>query len=159
MKRLLRVLALIGLLGLLAACNAPGSTPSTDAGSSATSADKVTEAFVSDGENDKESYPLDEDLMPPPKDQTAIAEVTANEVDYSCTTDADCTIKDIGNCCGYYPACVNIDSPTFPEQVKARCQETGTSGVCGFPSLVGCRCTQGRCEGVSGASASGIRID
>ena len=159
MKQILRVLALIGLLGVLAACNAPGNTPSTDAGSSATSTDEITEAFASDEDEGDESYFLDEDLMPPAKDQAAAAEVAANEVDYSCTTDADCTIKDIGNCCGYYPACVNVDSPTFPEQVKARCQETGTSGVCGFPSLVGCRCTQGRCEGVSGASASGIRID
>lgn len=71
-------------------------------------------------------------------------------VDYSCTTDADCRIKDVGNCCGHYPACVNADSPTFPEQVKADCAARGLSGICGFPELSGCQCIAGRCEGISG---------
>ena len=70
-------------------------------------------------------------------------------VDYACTTDADCAIKDVGNCCGYYPACVNSDSPTFPEQVKAQCAERGMSSICGFPALSGCQCVDNRCEGVS----------
>ena len=71
------------------------------------------------------------------------------EVDYSCSTDAQCTIKDIGNCCGAYPACVNRDSPTFPEQVQAACAAQGLSGVCGFPAINGCRCIEQRCEGVT----------
>ncbi len=75
---------------------------------------------------------------------------TAGTVDYSCRTDADCTIKDVGNCCGYYPACVNVDSPTFPEQVKADCDASGRVGVCGFPSITGCQCVDGRCEGIQG---------
>ena len=71
-------------------------------------------------------------------------------VDYSCRTDADCTIKNVGNCCGYYPACVNVDSPTFPEQVQAECAASGLSSICGFPSLTGCQCVDTRCEGVTG---------
>ena len=67
-------------------------------------------------------------------------------VDYSCSTDAECTVKNVGNCCGYYPACVNVDSPTFPDQVKAECQRTGTSSICGFPDIQGCQCVAGRCE-------------
>lgn len=81
-------------------------------------------------------------------------------VDYSCSTDADCAIKDVGNCCGTYPACVNSDSPTFPEQVKAQCAESGMSSICGFPVLSGCQCVDNRCEGVSdGQGAPAGRID
>lgn len=72
-------------------------------------------------------------------------------VDYSCTTDADCAVKDIGNCCGYHPACVNVDSPTFPEQVKADCAKNDTMSVCGFRELSGCQCVDGRCQGIEGA--------
>lgn len=79
-------------------------------------------------------------------------------VDYTCTTDADCRIKDIGNCCGYYPACVNADSPTFPEQVKADCAARGLSGICGFPELSGCQCIEGRCEGRNGPGPGGRDI-
>jgi hypothetical protein len=68
-------------------------------------------------------------------------------VDRSCDTDADCAIKDVGSCCGYAPACVNKDSPTFPEQVQARCAKDGRMGICGFPAISGCKCTAGQCEG------------
>ena len=94
------------------------------------------------------------DVTPAPPSEVGaskiVADKTAGAVDYSCNTDADCTIKDIGNCCGYYPACVNVDSPTFPEQVKADCAASGRVGVCGFPSISGCQCVDGRCEGIQG---------
>jgi hypothetical protein len=67
-------------------------------------------------------------------------------VDYSCTVDADCAVKNVGNCCGYYPACVNRDSPTFPEQVRERCEAEGMMGVCGFPEITACQCVDNRCE-------------
>lgn len=79
------------------------------------------------------------------------AEVTARPdaigiVDYSCHADADCAVKNIGNCCGYSPACVNKDSATFPEQVKAQCQREGVMAICGFREIAACTCNQGRCE-------------
>jgi hypothetical protein len=67
-------------------------------------------------------------------------------VDYTCTTDADCAVKDVGNCCGYYPACVNANSPTFPEQVKAECAKNDMQSVCGFRDIAGCQCVEGRCS-------------
>lgn len=70
-------------------------------------------------------------------------------VDYSCKTDADCSIKDVGNCCGSYPACVNKDSATDPAGVMAQCKADGMSSVCGFPSISSCQCVQGRCSGSS----------
>ncbi len=80
----------------------------------------------------------------------AKADQAVGEVDYSCTTDADCEVKNVGNCCGYYPACVNRDSPTFPEQVRAACEREGRMAVCGFPSISGCVCRNRRCEALTG---------
>jgi len=70
-------------------------------------------------------------------------------VDRSCETDADCTVKNVGNCCGEYPACVNVDSPTDPEGVQAACARSGMASVCGFPAISSCQCVQGTCQGDS----------
>ena len=76
-------------------------------------------------------------------------------VDYSCRSDADCAVKDIGNCCGAYPTCVNRDSPTFPEQVRAECAKNHMASVCGFPVVQGCSCVEGRCSNRTDAAPSG----
>jgi hypothetical protein len=79
----------------------------------------------------------------------------ADQVDYSCRVDSDCAVKDVGNCCGAYPACVNTNSPTFPERVAAECQRQGMSSVCGFPDIAGCACVEGRCESDGSAAGTG----
>lgn len=92
----------------------------------------------------------------PPPDMATRAPaglLTKDSVDYSCRTSADCEVKDVGNCCGYYPACVNTDSPTFPEQVKADCAKDGMSSICGFPSISSCDCIEGRCAAINGPNA------
>lgn len=68
-------------------------------------------------------------------------------IDYSCQVDADCVIKDVGNCCGSYPMCVNKAAKTNPKLVQEYCAQKGLAGVCGFPSLSGCHCIATRCEG------------
>mgnify|MGYP005755763433 FL=1 len=70
--------------------------------------------------------------------------------DRSCRTDADCAVRNIGNCCGYFPACVNAQAPTFPEQVKAACEAQGLSSICGFQDITACACIEGRCEAAPG---------
>jgi hypothetical protein len=77
---------------------------------------------------------------------------SAETVDRSCKTDAECEVKNVGNCCGYYPACVNRASATFPDRVKAECAKKGTMGVCGFPDIKGCSCVEGRCADATGGS-------
>ncbi|GAB3730013.1 hypothetical protein GCM10028794_04930 [Silanimonas algicola] len=79
------------------------------------------------------------------------------EVDYSCTTDADCAVKDVGSCCGYSPACVNANSPTFPEQVKAECAKNDMQSICGFRDIAGCVCVEGRCEAGPATSGEAVR--
>lgn len=81
----------------------------------------------------------------------AQADAPPGEVDASCRVDADCAVKDVGNCCGYYPACVNKASPTFPERVRAACAKSGMAGICGFPDIQGCACVAGRCTDAANA--------
>ena len=80
-----------------------------------------------------------------------------NGVNYACRTDTDCEVKDIGNCCGSYPACVNKDSPTFADQVKAQCASEGQMSVCGYEDVTGCSCIEGRCTNITGV-ASGASL-
>ena len=70
--------------------------------------------------------------------------------DLSCKVADDCAVKNVGNCCGYFPACVNKDSAVDPDAVRAECERTGTSSVCGFQDIQACDCAQGQCRAVSG---------
>ncbi len=78
----------------------------------------------------------------------------AAAVDYACRTHADCAVKDVGNCCGAMPACVNKDSPTDPQAVQAQCAARGMMGVCGFTEITACQCVDNRCT----AAPSSTRI-
>lgn len=69
-------------------------------------------------------------------------------LDYACRTASDCTIKNVGNCCGQEPRCVNVNSPTDPAAVQAQCAKEGRASICGFQPIQGCECRAGRCEGV-----------
>jgi len=77
----------------------------------------------------------------------------AGSVDYGCKNSADCAVKNVGNCCGAQPACVNKDSPTDPAAVQAQCQARGMMGVCGFQEISACQCVSGRCAADTSADA------
>lgn len=129
---LLRLLPTLVLATLLAACAAPGTAPANGA----------APAPDTDGAGaviDRGPIPGAPRIGGPPGGDAVV-------VDRSCTTDADCTVKNVGNCCGQYPACVNVDSPTDPEGVQARCAAEGRAGVCGFPEISSCQCVQGSCQ-------------
>lgn len=83
--------------------------------------------------------------------------LTQDGVHYGCKTDADCEVKNVGNCCGYFPACVNKDSPTFPEKVKAGCAASGMQSICGFQEISSCQCIEGRCAGVAGPASGALQ--
>lgn len=68
-------------------------------------------------------------------------------IDYSCESDKDCVIKNVGNCCGFYPRCVNKDAMTYPDLVKQFCAEEGLVSICGFQSIYSCECVSGTCVG------------
>lgn len=67
-------------------------------------------------------------------------------IDRACQVDADCAVKDVGNCCGAMPACVHKDSPTDPAAVQAECARKGMASTCGFREIPACTCSAGRCE-------------
>ncbi|GAB2504482.1 hypothetical protein GCM10027084_18690 [Pseudoxanthomonas sangjuensis] len=121
-----RMLALLLVLAL-AACAAPEAAP--PAGTAAAPAEMTP-------------------LPAPPPQADAPARVRSGkvELDLTCRTDADCAVKDVGNCCGYYPMCVNKDSPTDPAGVQAECRASGRVGVCGFRNIDSCKCVANRCE-------------
>ena len=75
-----------------------------------------------------------------------VAVPAAVKIDRSCRSNSDCAVKDVGNCCGAMPACVNNDSPTDPAGVQAACAKSGRMGVCGFKAIESCQCTQGQCK-------------
>lgn len=66
-------------------------------------------------------------------------------IDKTCVIDSDCVVKDVHNCCGYYPVCVNVNAVTDPEQVEELCRAESMAGVCGFEDITGCHCDSGQC--------------
>lgn len=80
---------------------------------------------------------------------TAPVPVTADALDDRCTSDADCTVKDVGSCCGYSPRCLNQASTPDPAALRARCAKDGRVGTCGFREVSGCQCVSGHCAALS----------
>lgn len=78
----------------------------------------------------------------------------ANALVTSCKTSSDCAIKNVGNCCGAMPACVNKDSPTDPAAVQAQCSAKGMMGVCGFREISACQCDNGQCVDATPSGSS-----
>ena len=74
----------------------------------------------------------------------------AGTPDLSCKVAGDCAVKNFGNCCGYFPACVNKDSAVDPDAVRAECERSGTSSVCGWKDIQACDCVQGQCRDATG---------
>ncbi len=86
-----------------------------------------------------------------PPGAVQLADASSGQVDMTCSRDSDCAVKNVGNCCGYFPACVNKDSRTFPDQVKAQCEKEDRMSVCGFREITGCICVEGQCSASAGA--------
>lgn len=141
----LRTSAASVLLALLAACAAPDAQESMAAQSQTGSPPAAQPA------------PAPQPPAAPAPAQAAPAQDPMANVDRSCHTDADCAVKNIGNCCGYYPACVNKDSPTDPAAVQAQCKASGMMSVCGFREISSCRCNAGTCEAAGTGAAPAVQ--
>jgi len=73
----------------------------------------------------------------------------------ACKTASDCIVKNVGNCCGYYPACVHKDQSVDPEAVQTRCAAEGKSSICGFPEISACACVESRCVSSGTGNSAG----
>jgi len=71
--------------------------------------------------------------------------------DTSCQVASDCAVKNVGNCCGHFPACVNADAVVDPEAVRAQCASAGMASVCGWAEIRSCDCVDNRCQATGGA--------
>lgn len=166
----MRILTLALLLGLTACSPNGASDPAPQDPAAAKVAEPTKPPAPVPGEPvEPQPQPMDSDpgdptkagepvaAQPHPEPARRVPEelLTENGVYYSCKTSADCEVKNVGNCCGYYPACVNKDSPTFPEKVKAACAAEGSSSICGFPEISSCDCIEGRCAPVTGPGGGG----
>ena len=96
------------------------------------------------------SDPLPATPLPAQPAPTARPSVAgAPDLDHSCRVDSDCAVKNVGNCCGYFPACVNKDAEPDPAAVQAACADSGMAGVCGFRDIQACACVSNSCEPVA----------
>lgn len=85
------------------------------------------------------------DPLPPERVQAPSS--TPVQVVRTCNVDSDCVVKDVGNCCGYFPACVHRNSQTDPAAVRAQCARDGIASVCGFNEITACHCVRNQCVG------------
>ncbi len=85
--------------------------------------------------------------------ETAPAPRTADVLGRGCRTNSDCAVKDVGNCCGAQPMCVNKDTKTDPAAVRAQCEKNGMASICGFQEVSGCQCVKGQCENIAAGGA------
>ena len=67
-------------------------------------------------------------------------------LDLSCKSSADCAVKNVGNCCGMQPRCVNVNARVDAKAVQEQCARTGMASVCGFKAVESCECVKGQCE-------------
>ena len=146
-------LLLAGMLLAAAGCMAPGRDSASAGSDELSPAASPVQPAPDTAPPPLQAPPMSDPLPPlpvpdrePPTPPATLPAGGPVQIDTTCTRDADCTIKDVGNCCGYYPACVNVDSPTDPAAVKAQCAREGTMSVCGFPEISSCRCEAGQCQ-------------
>jgi Tfp pilus assembly protein PilV len=82
--------------------------------------------------------------------QYATLEEYNNSINRSCTENNDCVVKDVRNCCGYYPSCVNKDASIDHAFVEWACAEEGLASICGFIEIESCECANNTCQAVTG---------
>ncbi len=67
-----------------------------------------------------------------------------SRVNTSCEVDADCAVKDLRNCCGLYPACVNTAAVINTELDDPQCD--GFASICGYETITECHCQDHQCQ-------------
>ncbi len=142
----LRHFAFAALTVVLIGCTSPTPTPEVPSASPAPAAPVAV------------ASPVEAPVAAPrpassPRVETAPVEtspvVDASNPSRSCKTDSDCAVKNVGNCCGAFPSCVNKDAKTDPAAVQAQCAKAGMTSICGFQEVSGCQCVQGQCQNIT----------
>lgn len=133
-----RLFAFAALTALLIGCTAPTPTPDAPSAQPAPVAS---------------TRPVEPPVAAPPAATPLIVETAprldASSPSRSCRTDSDCAVKNVGNCCGAFPSCVNKNARTDPAAVQAQCAKDGIASICGFEEVSGCQCVQGQCQNIT----------
>lgn len=153
----MRSAILAGMLAaaLLAGCAAsPPETPAPDA---TTKTEAPSDAAVAPAPPAAPTpTQIAPDATPAAKSEDRIADrapgFDPNAPNRECKVDADCAVKDVGNCCGRFPMCVNKDAKTDPAAVQAQCAKDGMASICGFEEVSACQCVQGQCQNLGGGA-------
>lgn len=88
--------------------------------------------------------------MPQVPVSSPVAPAVPGIPDASCSVASDCEVKNVGNCCGYFPACVNKDATVDADAVRAQCERSGMASVCGWQEIQSCDCVQNQCRAAGG---------
>lgn len=67
------------------------------------------------------------------------------DVNTYCNTVEDCEIKNVGNCCGQLPKCVNKNYIPDPDFVTEKCEDEDLFSGCGFMAFNKCLCVDNNC--------------
>lgn len=102
----------------------------------------ISTPFISFSSASPNASPVVDNIFPDEQDNMSKIDEYYNSLDDSCKVDSDCSIKNVGNGCGYYPDCVNKDAQTNPDIFK----KYSVIGVCGFPVIKKCECKSNKCE-------------
>lgn len=149
LSRSLSALVLAVVVSSGTGCAAPSPGPTALAPDESAAATVRAPSDSAPAERTRPAPPMSDPLPPERVPQSVPATPPASAVaalDRSCRTAADCAVKDVGNCCGAMPACVNTNARPDPDAVQAQCAEEGRASVCGFQEIRSCQCVQGQCE-------------
>lgn len=145
------VLATLVFALSLIGCTAPSATPESPAAPEAPVAAQPEQPTQPDQPATPEPTTPPVVAEPAPGSAPAASPIAGSPLNPSraCKIDADCAVKDVGNCCGAFPMCVNKDAKTDPAAVQAQCAKDGMASVCGFKEVSGCQCVQGTCQDIA----------
>jgi hypothetical protein len=126
----------------------PASQPASTAVDAPSAASTPAVAPAAPQPRIKPAPPMSDPLPAERVPDTEPAPRAAPQLDTSGRRDADCTVKNVGNCCGMQPRCVNVNAAVDPQAVQAECARRGMASVCGFKPVESCECKQGQCHDV-----------
>lgn len=144
----LTALSLIGCTAPTASSDAP-KAPATEPAAAPPVAPAPAATAAPPAQNAQTPVAAPTDTMDATKNKPGF---DASNPSRSCRTDSDCVVKDVGNCCGAYPMCVNKGARTDPAAVRAQCEKDGMASICGFREVSGCQCVKGQCESLTDGS-------
>jgi hypothetical protein len=78
-------------------------------------------------------------------DGGAFPPARSSGIDMSCEQARDCAVKNVGNCCGYFPRCVSAQSEPPPHFCPP-----DVASVCGWPDITHCECVDNTCRSMQG---------